>query len=126
MPAATVLVVDDATTVRMYYRQILTSMGCQVEEAWNGIEGLEKALLSPPALMLVDVNMPGLDGYGMLRAVRQEPSLQAIPAVIISTEVGDKSALLALQAGANLFMIKPVRPDRLTAVVRVLLGMVPA
>jgi two-component system chemotaxis response regulator CheY len=101
-------------------------MGCQVEEAWNGIEGLEKALLSPPALMLVDVNMPGLDGYGMLRAVRQEPSLQAIPAVIISTEVGDKSALLALQAGANLFMIKPVRPDRLTAVVRVLLGMVPA
>ncbi len=126
MPATTVLVVDDATTVRMYYRQILASMGCQVEEAWNGIEGLEKALLSPPALMLVDVNMPGLDGYGMLRAVRQEPSLQAIPAVIISTEVGDKSALLALQAGANLFMIKPVRPDRLTAVVRVLLGMVPA
>jgi len=121
-----VLVVDDATTVRLYYRQILTGMGCRVEEAWNGVEGLEKALRSPPDLMLVDVNMPGLDGYGMLRAVRQEPSLLAIPTVMISTEVGDRAAQLAYDAGANLFLIKPMRPDRLAAVVRVVLGMVPA
>ncbi len=122
---ATVLVVDDATTVRLYYRQVLASLGCGVTEAWNGIEGLEKALQAPPDLMLVDVNMPGLDGYGMLRAVRQEPTLLAIPAVMISTEVGDRSAIMAHEAGANLFLTKPVRADRLTGVVRVLLGMPP-
>ena len=122
---ARVLVVDDATTVRLYYRQILEALDCSVIEAWNGIEGLEKALLAPPDLMLVDVNMPGLEGYGMVRAVRQEPTLRAVPAVMISTEFGDRSAILAHEAGANLFLIKPVRPDQLTGVVRVLLGMSP-
>jgi two-component system chemotaxis response regulator CheY len=120
---ATILVVDDAITVRMYYRQILLALGCRVAEVSNGIEGLEKALLSPPDLMLIDVNMPSLDGYGMLRAMRQEPTLLAIPAVIISTEVGDRSANLAHEAGANLVLTKPVRPDQLAGIARVLLGM---
>ena len=123
---AKVLVVDDATTVRMYYRQVLGALDCTVEEAWNGIEGLEKALLAPPDLMLVDVNMPGLDGFGMLRAMRADPGLNGIPAIMISTEAGGEAGLQAQEVGANLFLVKPVRPDRLTSVVRVMLGLPPA
>ncbi|WP_419758503.1 response regulator [Acidisoma sp.] len=119
---ATVLVVDDAVTIRMYYRQILSGIGCKVVEVSNGIEGLEKALLSPPDLMLIDVNMPSLDGYGMLRAMRQEPTLLGIPAVIISTEAGDRATDRAQEAGANLVLTKPVRPDQLAGLARVLLG----
>ena len=79
-----------------------------------------------PDLILVDVNMPGLDGYGMLHAMRRNPLLWAIPAVMISTEFGERAQRLAQEAGANLYLHKPVRPDRLTSVVRVMLGMLPA
>ncbi|CAH2601425.1 Response regulator [Rhodovastum atsumiense] len=121
-----VLVVDDAATVRLFYRGVLTAIGCKVDEAWNGAEGLEKALRDPPDLMLVDVNMPHLDGYGFLRAVRQEPELQAIPAVMISTESTAADAAQAYAVGANMYLHKPVRPERLSGLVRVLLGMPPA
>ncbi|WP_419897773.1 response regulator [Roseomonas sp. USHLN139] len=118
-----ILIVDDAATVRLYYSGILSALGCLVEEAWNGAEGLEKALLAPPDLFLVDVNMPYLDGYGMLRAVRQEPVLSSIPAVMISTESVEQGAPKSQAVGANLYLHKPVRPERLTSIVRVLLGM---
>ena len=121
-----VLVVDDAATVRLYYRTVLAGIGCTVDEAWNGLEGLEHALRAPPDLMLVDVNMPHLDGYGFLRAVRREPELQAIPAVMISTEGAPADAAQAFAVGANMYVHKPVRPDHLAGLVRLLLGMKPA
>ena len=65
-----ILIVDDAATVRMYHRGILESSGYKVEEAWNGIEALEKSLESPFDLYMVDVNMPKLDGYAFLRELR--------------------------------------------------------
>lgn len=120
-----VLVVDDAATVRLYYRQVLGSLGCAVAEAWNGAEGLEKALVEPPQLILLDVNMPVLDGYSMLRALRREPALRAIPVVMITTEAGAGQEELAYAAGANFYLHKPVRPERLTSLARVLLGMPP-
>jgi two-component system chemotaxis response regulator CheY len=80
-----ILIVDDAATVRMYHRDILESAGYAVEEAWNGIEALEKALQEPFDLYLVDVNMPKLDGYGFLRELRQQ-EIPQMPAIIVSTE----------------------------------------
>jgi len=62
-----VLVIDDATTVRLYYRQILEARGFAVEEAGNGYEGLEKALAGQFDLYVVDVNMPKMDGYTATR-----------------------------------------------------------
>ena len=76
-----ILVVDDAATVRMYHRGILESAGYLVEEAWNGIEALEKALEAPFDLYIVDINMPKLDGYAFLRELRQQPIAQQ-PAVM--------------------------------------------
>jgi two-component system chemotaxis response regulator CheY len=116
-----ILVIDDAATVRMYHRGILESAGYSVEEAWNGIEALEKALQAPFDLYVVDINMPKLDGYGFLRELRQQET-QQLPAIMVSTEaaLGDEQA--AYRAGANGYLIKPVKPLRLLAFVRLMLG----
>jgi two-component system chemotaxis response regulator CheY len=114
-----ILVVDDAATVRMYHRSILEGAGFAVEEAVNGVEALEKSLRTPFDLYLVDVNMPKLDGYGFLRALRQEHMPQA-PAVMISTESETKDRALAWTAGANYYLVKPIKPQDLVAVCRLL------
>jgi two-component system chemotaxis response regulator CheY len=108
-PAKRALVVDDATTVRMYHRGILEGAGFEVAEAMNGMEGLERALSAevPPDLLLVDVNMPRMDG---------------IPAIMISTEREVSDADTAFSAGANLFLVKPVLPDVLARCARALAG----
>ena len=116
-----ILVVDDAATVRMYHRGILESAGYKVEEAWNGIEALEKALESSFDLYVVDVNMPKLDGYGFLRELRQQDMLQQ-PAIMVSTESAARDEAVAYKAGANGFLIKPLRPIQLLTYVRLMLG----
>jgi two-component system chemotaxis response regulator CheY len=105
----------------MYHRGILESSGYTVEEAWNGIEALEKALESPFDLYVVDVNMPKLDGYGFLRELRQQEIPQQ-PAIMVSTESAARDELLAFKAGANGFLIKPLRPIQLSTYARLLLG----
>lgn len=121
------LVVDDSTTVRMFHRDILETTGFAVEEAMNGIEALERALgkAGPPDLMLVDVNMPRMDGYALLRAVRADPALRSVPAIMISTEPDEHDAERAFAAGANLYLVKPVRPEALAAYARALAGILP-
>lgn len=117
-----VLVVDDAATVRAYSRKVLETDGFVVDEAVNGIEGLEHALANPPDLLIVDINMQKMDGYAMLRRLRQEPALRDVPAVMISTESKGSDRENALLAGANWYFVKPVRPDDLTTAARLLTG----
>lgn len=116
-----ILVIDDAATVRLYHRSILEAAGYEVDEAVNGIEGLEKALQAPFDLYVVDVNMPKLDGYGFLQEMRQAELPQA-PAVMVSTEAASMDLQRAYVAGANLYLVKPVKPDALLTHVRLLLG----
>lgn len=120
--ARRVLIVDDALTVRLYYRQILERAGFAVDEAGNGLEGLERAAEALPDLLLVDINMPKMDGYTMLRALRAAESTRAIPAVMISTEAEAQDAARAYEAGANVYVIKPVRPDALIEFASLLTG----
>ena len=116
-----ILIVDDAATVRVYHRGILEPAGYTVEEAWNGIEALEKALEAAFDLYIVDINMPRLDGYGLLRELRQQQMAQQ-PAIMVSTEAGAGDEKAAYVAGANSYLIKPVRPVQLLSHVRLLLG----
>lgn len=117
-----ILVVDDAATVRMYHRSILEACGYSVDEAVNGIEALEKALCSPYALYLVDVNMPKLDGYSCLQQLRGNGDIPQAPAIMVSTEARGSDRLKAFEAGANFYLVKPIRPEALLAHVRLLLG----
>jgi len=120
--ARRVLVVDDGITMRLFYRSVLETAGFAVDEAINGVEGLEKVLTKPFDLLIVDVNMPKMDGYSMLRAIRGVGSVESIPAVTISTEAGDRDAVRAYEAGANFYMVKPVAPDELISVARLMTG----
>ena len=117
-----VLVVDDATTVRMYYREVLEEAGFAVDEAVNGFEALEKSIEQTYDLLIVDVNMPKMDGYSFLKHARKAPELQAVPAIMISTEAQDADRRRAYEAGANAYLVKPVKPDQLTRYAAVMGG----
>lgn len=116
-----ILIVDDAATVRMYHRSILEGAGYQVAEAMNGVEALEKALVQPFDLYVVDVNMPKLDGYGFLQELRSRSMPQA-PAIMVSTEAVSNDQARAYEAGANAYLIKPIKPEQLLLHVRLLAG----
>jgi two-component system chemotaxis response regulator CheY len=124
-PPPHILVVDDATVLRLYYRHILEAEGYRVDEAMNGVEGLEKAMRTPFDLCVVDVNMPVMDGYAFLRALRREPATHAVPALMISTEAGPQDRRLAREAGANFYLVKPVAQDRMALHVAAMLGRPP-
>ncbi len=121
-----VLVVDDARTVRLYYRGILESANIDVTEAANGLEGLERAAEVLPDLLVVDINMPKMDGYSMLRAMRAAESTRSIPAIMISTEAEERDAQRGYEAGANVYLVKPVRPDQLRSLAQLLMGVAAA
>jgi two-component system chemotaxis response regulator CheY len=107
-------VVDDASLVRLYYRSTLEAKGFKVEEAMNGIEALEKLLENPVDLLIVDVNMPQMDGLTFLGALRQKDGIIAsIPALITSTESQQTDFEAARAAGANYYLVKPIAPETL-------------
>src|SRR4051794_20545389 len=108
-----VLVIDDSSTTRLYYREILEGVGFAVEEAINGIEGLVKAALESFDLMLVDLNMPKMDGYSFLAHLRASADLQAVPTMMISTQAREVDRNKAHAAGANVYLVKPVDPVEL-------------
>jgi two-component system, chemotaxis family, chemotaxis protein CheY len=115
-PGRRVLVVDDASLVRMYYRDALERAGYEVDEALNGLEALEKLLAQPADLLIVDVNMPQMDGFTFLKALRaQEGPVAGTPALVISTEAKAQDRAAAQAAGANFYLVKPVTADALVA-----------
>ncbi|HEY8032707.1 MAG TPA: response regulator, partial [Methylocella sp.] len=107
-----ILIVDDASLVRLYYRQILEAVGFEVEEALNGLEALERLLINPPDMLIVDVNMTQMDGVTFLCTLRRQPlPLSSIPALVISTEAGTQDIAAARAAGANFYLVKPLSRD---------------
>ena len=121
-----ILVVDDANLVRRFYRDALERAGFEVYEALNGVEALERLLAEPVDLAIVDVNMPQMDGFTFLEALRrQAPPISSLPALIISTEAGNQDRLAARRAGANFYLVKPVSQDRLVEYVSVMCGLSP-
>src|SRR6476660_3983381 len=86
---ARILVVDDSSLVRLFYRTALEKAGFEVEQAINGIEAMEKVLTQSFDLLIVDVNMPRMDGLSFLRTLRHGAAeIAALPALVISTEAG--------------------------------------
>ncbi len=121
-----VLVVDDANLVRLYYRDALEHAGFHVEEALNGIEAIEKLMTTPVDMLIVDVNMPQMDGFTFLQAVRrQELALASTPALVTSSESGPQDFAAARAAGANFYLVKPVSRELLAEYAAMLCG-VPA
>jgi two-component system chemotaxis response regulator CheY len=118
-----ILIVDDARLVRSFYRSVLEKAGYAVDEALNGLEALEKILLGAADLLIVDINMPKMDGMTFLRTLREsEGPENAIPALMTSTEAKASDREAARKAGANFYLVKPITAEALTTHVGLLIG----
>jgi two-component system chemotaxis response regulator CheY len=118
-----ILVVDDSSLVRLYYRSALEKAGFEVEQAINGIEAIERVLSQPFDLVIVDVNMPRMDGFTFLRSLRcRAADVATLPALVISTESEMQDIAEARASGANFYLVKPVAEADLVRHVCVLTG----
>ena len=107
-----ILVVDDASLARLYYRSTLEQAGFKVEEALNGLEAIEKLLTLRVDMLVVDVNMPHMDGFSFLDVLRRkELPLCSIPALVTSTENRQADFDAARAAGANFYLVKPIERE---------------
>lgn len=104
----TILLIEDNTLVRLSISNFLTLKGFNVIEAKNGQLGLQLAKEQPPDLILSDINMPQLDGYGVLEALRKDLRTANLPFIFISAEICSLSCRRALQLRANDFLTKPL------------------
>ena len=121
--AKRVLVIDDAGLVRRYYRDALETAGFDVAEALNGLEALEHLLGDRFDLVIVDVNMPQMDGLSFLQTLRAKSlPLSSIPALVISTESAPQRVAAARAAGANFYIVKPLRAEALVQYASLLCG----
>jgi two-component system chemotaxis response regulator CheY len=117
-----VLIIDDSATTRMFYRATLESAGFEVDEAANGLEGLEKTMLAPYDLVIVDINMPKMDGLEFLAELRHREEVRDLPAIVISTQQREQDRARAHAAGANAYVVKPINPQALIAYGRLMTG----
>jgi two-component system chemotaxis sensor kinase CheA len=101
-----VLVVDDSLTTRMLEKSILESAGYEVHIATSGEEGLEKARLERYALFLVDVEMPGIDGFTFVERARADASLRDIPAILVTSRNAPEDFARSVEVGARAFIVK--------------------
>ncbi|PWJ55696.1 two-component system, chemotaxis family, response regulator CheY [Quadrisphaera granulorum] len=116
----TVLVVDDAPTVRAYASGVLRAAGFTVEEACNGLEAMELLVARTVDLVVTDVNMPQMDGYELVRHLRERALEPAVPVVVMTTEARDADNEAALASGANFHLSKPAAPEVLVRIAQVL------
>lgn len=112
-----VLVVDDDPCVRLICATTLELDGFDVIEAANGQEGLELALAAEPDLVLLDVSMPVLDGFGLAAALRADVRTRALPLVFITGESGAQISARVSQTGAVGFFSKPFDPAAVNALI---------
>jgi PAS domain S-box-containing protein len=113
--AGRVLVVDDNADLRDYMRRMLSAAGHEVSVAADGQAALEMARTLAPEVIVSDVMMPRLDGFGLLRAVREEPELRETPVLLLSARAGEEARVGGLESGADDYLTKPFSSRELLA-----------
>ncbi len=112
-PAPLVMVVDDSLTVRKITSRLLARENYQVLTARDGVDALEQLQGVRPDIMLVDIEMPRMDGFDLTRNVRADAALKHIPIIMITSRAADKHRKYALEVGVNYFLGKPFQEDEL-------------
>ena len=115
MPVKKILVVDDSPTERHVLLELLTKNGYQVTTAESGEEGIEKAKTELPDLILMDVVMPGLNGYQATRTLTRDEATKNIPIIVCTSKGQETDKIWGLRQGAIDYLIKPINGDELLA-----------
>ena len=115
MPVKKILVVDDSPTERHVISELLVRSGYQVITAENGEEGVEKARREKPDLILMDVVMPGLNGYQATRTLTRDETTKHIPIIVCTSKGQETDRSWGLRQGALDYLVKPVKAVELLA-----------
>ena len=120
--SGTIMTVDDSPSMRMLLKAALTDLGYKVLEAEDGMQALERlggvAAGAEPDLLITDINMPRLDGFGLIEKVREQDRHRNLPILVLTTESSDEKKQRARSAGATGWIVKPFHPDKLAAAIR--------
>jgi chemosensory pili system protein ChpA (sensor histidine kinase/response regulator) len=111
--APVIMVVDDSLTVRKVTGRLLAREGYQFVTAKDGVDALEQLQTAMPAVMLVDIEMPRMDGFDLARNVRADARLKHIPIIMITSRMADKHRAYAKEIGVNVYLGKPFQEDEL-------------
>ncbi len=112
------LIVEDSRTIASIVRHYLQLQGFEVLVATDGVVGLETARRERPCVIVADVNMPGMSGLDMVKALRADPDTRDIAILMLTSDESPETAKQAIAAGADEYILKPVDPQRLAARVR--------
>ena len=115
MPVKKILVVDDSPTERFFLQDLLTKKGFNVVTAENGEDGVAKAKSEMPDLILMDVVMPGLNGFQATRQISKTPETANIPIFMCTTKDQETDKVWGVRQGAKDYLVKPVNADELFA-----------
>lgn len=118
MPIRTVLVVDDSPTERFFLSDILKKNGFQVSIAENAEEGMAKARSEKPDLVLMDVVMPGINGFQATRMLSKDEDTKSIPVIICSTKGQETDRVWGMRQGATAYLVKPIAAEELLAKIK--------
>ena len=113
-----ILVIEDQEDNRRILRDLLTSVGYEIIEAVTGEEGVAMAETSRPDLILMDIQLPGIDGYEATRRVRAHPALRQVPIIAVTSYALSGDDVKAMEAGCTDYVPKPFSPRGLLAKVR--------
>src|SRR4051812_6517783 len=113
-----ILTVDDSPSMRMLLRAALTEQGFTVFEAEDGVDALEKLEAATPDLVITDINMPRMDGFGLIEALRSGDIQAGLPILVLTTEASDEKKARARSAGATGWIVKPFDREKLGAAIR--------
>lgn len=119
-----VLAIDDSKTIRELLRSVMEDAGFDFESACDGVEGVERYAEVRPDVVITDINMPNMDGYGVIDAIRNGDIDNQVPILVLTTESGDKLKARARDAGATGWIVKPFDDVSLVSVIRRVTGMV--
>jgi twitching motility two-component system response regulator PilH len=115
MSVKKILVVDDSPTERYFMVELLSKNGYQVLTAENGEEGVSKAKAEIPDLILMDVVMPGINGYQATRTLMREETTKNIPVIVCTSKGQETDKIWGLRQGAMDYLVKPVNGEELLA-----------
>jgi twitching motility two-component system response regulator PilH len=115
MPVKKILVVDDSATDRQFLLEGLSRLGYQVVLAENGEEALGKAKSENPDLVLMDIVMPGMNGFQATRTIARDEATKRIPVIVCTTKSLETDRIWGMRQGARDYLVKPINLDELAA-----------